>query len=94
MMQLSNFNSKPYHSCRRLNRNSTQKLIEWKRGERCLIPTNTRCWRPTKEKYLHKQIYQTKHRERLYKEIKDMFEKDIKKPVYDTLAKVFDKSLV
>ena len=81
MMQLSVVNFKPYHGCRRLNKNGTRKLIDWKRGERCLILTNTRCWRPTKEKYLCKKIYQARHRERLNKEIKDMFEKDIKKAV-------------
>ena len=50
MMQLSGVSSKPYHGCRRLNRNGTQKFIDWKRGGTYLILTNTRCWRPTKEK--------------------------------------------
>ena len=41
MMHLLVVNSKPYHGCKRLNRSSTQRLIDWKQGERCLIPTNT-----------------------------------------------------
>ena len=93
-MQVSAVNFKQYHGCRRINRSDTRQLIDWERGEQCLEPTNTRCWIPTKEKYFHKKIYQTRHRERLNKEIKDMFEKDVKKAVYDTLAKVFDESLV
>ena len=96
MMQLSAVNSKPYHDCRRLNRNGTRKLIHWKRGERSLIPTNARCWRPTKEKYLRKKYYQTTYRKRLKtkknnkkKEIKDIFEKHIMKVVYDTPSEGF-----
>ena len=84
MMQLLAVKSKPYHGCRRLNKSDTRKLIDWRRGERCLIPTNTRCWRPTKENYLLKKSYQARQRKRVSKEIKDMFEKDIKKAVYDS----------
>ena len=43
---------KTYHSCCRDNRNGTRKLIDYKRGERCLFPTNNRYWRKTKAKYL------------------------------------------
>ena len=94
-MQISAVNFKWYHGCRSINRNGTWQLIDFKTGEQCLVPTNnTRCWRPTKEKYFHKKIYQTRYRERLNKEIEDMFEKDVKKAVYDTLVKVFDESLV
>ena len=49
-MQVSTVNFKQYHGCRRINRNDTRQLIDWERGEQCLVPTNTRCWRPTKEK--------------------------------------------
>ena len=94
-MQISAVNFKWYHGCRSINRNGTRQLIDWKIREQCLVPTNnTRYWRPTKEKYFRKKIYQTRCRERLNKEIKDIFEKDVKKAVYDTLVKVFDESLV
>ena len=30
---------KTYHGCCRVNRNGTRKLVDYKRGERCLFPT-------------------------------------------------------
>ena len=43
---------KRYHGCCRVNGNGTRKLIDYKRGERCLSPTNNRYWRKRKAKYL------------------------------------------
>ena len=57
-MQVSAVHFKRYHGCRRLNRNGTRQLIVWKRGEQCIVPTNTTCWKPTKEKYLSKKVRQ------------------------------------
>ena len=57
-MQVSAVNFKQYHGCRRLNRNGTWQLINQKIGEQCIVLTNTRCLKPTKEKYLCKKIYQ------------------------------------
>ena len=94
MMQPSTVKSKPYQGCRRLIKNGTLKVIDWRRGERCLLQTNTRCGRPTKETYLHKKSYQTRQRERLVKKTMEIFEKDIKKAVYNMVAKIVDKSLV
>ena len=82
-MQVSTVNFKRYHGCRRINRNGTGQLINWERGEQCLVPTNTRCWRPTKEKYLCKKIYQTRRRERLNNKIKDMFKKNLIKQFFN-----------
>ena len=32
----------PYHGCHKKNRNETHKEIDYKRGKRCLFPTNNR----------------------------------------------------
>ena len=55
------------HNCGRGNRNRTRKLIVYKRGERYLFPTNDRCWRKTKAKYLVERPYLTCQRVRLLK---------------------------
>ena len=34
---------KRYHGCSRVNRNGTNKLIDYRRGERCICPTNNCC---------------------------------------------------
>ena len=41
-----------YHGCGLANRNDIRKLMNYKRREKCLLPTNRRCWRKTKRKYL------------------------------------------
>ena len=46
-----------YHGCGRFNRNSTRKLINYKRRERFLFRTNDCCWRKTKPKYLVERPY-------------------------------------
>ena len=50
--QTTQFSIKAYHGCWRVNENSTRKLIYYKRGERCLFPTNNRYWGRTKAIYL------------------------------------------
>ena len=35
--QATQFSIKAYHDCWRVNKNSTRKLIDYKRGERCLF---------------------------------------------------------
>ena len=41
-----------YLGCGLANRNDTRKLMNYKRREKCLPPTNRHCWRKKKRKYL------------------------------------------
>ena len=40
-----------YHACSYRNRNGTRKKIQY-RGEQCVNPVHTSCWRTVKKKYL------------------------------------------
>ena len=40
-----------YHCCDTVNRNNTRKLVNYRRGNQCLCPTNKGYWRKTKAKY-------------------------------------------
>ena len=63
---------KRHHGCGRVNRNSTRKLIDYRRGKRCICPTNNRCWKETKAKYLLRRPYLTRRRVRLLKLLKQI----------------------
>ena len=39
-----------YHGCRYRNRNGTRKRIQYNKGEQCLVPVHSFCWRPVKRK--------------------------------------------
>ena len=58
---------KRYHGCWKVNRNGTRKLIDYRRGERCICPTDNRRWKETKAKYLIQRPYLTRRRIRLLK---------------------------
>ena len=58
------------HGCSLVNRNGTHKLTNYKRGEKCLLPTNSCCWRKTKRKYLIDRPYLTRRRVRILKLLK------------------------
>ena len=45
-----------YHGCDRVNRNVIRKLIDYQRGETCLLATSEQCWRQTKAKYLNEKL--------------------------------------
>ena len=59
-----------YHGCGLVNRNDTRKLIDYKRGGKCLLPTNSRGWRKTKRKHLVDRPYLTHRRVRILKLLK------------------------
>ena len=63
--QATQFSIKAYHGCWRVNKNDTCKLIYYKRGGRCLFPTNNQCWRRKKAKYLLHRPYLTRRRVRI-----------------------------
>ena len=44
-----------YHGCDRVNRNRTRILIDYQKGQTCLLATNEQCWGQTKTKYLNKK---------------------------------------
>ena len=48
-----------YHSCDTVNRNSTRKLVNYRRGYQCLCPTDKKYWRKTKAKYRINYVYFT-----------------------------------
>ena len=45
---------KKYHGCKKRNRSSTRKLIDYFRGDKCSKPTFYPYWRKTKDKYTYK----------------------------------------
>ena len=57
-----------YHGCSYRNRNGTRKKIQYNRGEQCVNPVQTSCWRPVKKKYLgfSPRIYLTRYRENYF----------------------------
>ena len=59
-----------YHGCHeKKNRNGTHEEIDYKRGKRCLFPTNSRCWRPINMKYMEQRQYHTRQRAKLHKRV-------------------------
>ena len=40
-----------YHGCDIVHRNGTRKLVDYRRGNQCLCPTDKGYWRKTKSKY-------------------------------------------
>ena len=51
----------PYHGCHYANRNGTRKLIDYGRGEQCVLPTNKRFWKiDVKDKYMIRKAYFTR----------------------------------
>ena len=58
-----------YHSCSYRNRNGTIKKIQYNRGEQCVNPVHTSCWRPVKKKYLGfpPRAYLTRYRKNYFK---------------------------
>ena len=77
-----------YHSCHQKNRNGTHKEIDYKRRKQYLFPTNNRCSRPTKLKYLEWKPYHTRQRARLHREVRSDLEYNVKKTIYKTLKRV------
>ena len=65
--EVTQFSVERYHGCGKINRNGARKLIYYKRGERCLFPTNGHCWKKAKAKYLVERPYLTRWRVRLLK---------------------------
>ena len=60
IVEVTQISVKGYHGCCKVKRNDTRKLIDYKRGERYLFPTNSHCWKKTKAKYLVKRLYLTR----------------------------------
>ena len=54
--QTTQFSIKAYHGCWRVNENSTRKLIYYKRGEKCLFPTNNRHWGRAKAIFIRQTL--------------------------------------
>ena len=48
-----------YQSCDIVNKNSTRKLIDYRRGSQCFYPTDKGYWRKTKSKYRINYVYFT-----------------------------------
>ena len=56
-----------YHGCQHRNRNGTRKKIQYNKGEQCINPVHTACWRKTKKKYLSPKVYNTTYWRKFYK---------------------------
>ena len=75
-----------YHGCRYRNRNGTGKEIEYNRGEICVLPIHTACWRKTKKKYLSPKVYHTRYRRKLYEKglfLASLFNRQLLHPKYE-----------
>ena len=48
-------------SCDIVNKNSTRKLVDYRRGSQCFYPTDKGYWRKTKSKYRINYIYFTQY---------------------------------
>ena len=72
IVEVTQISAKRYHGCCKVKKNDTRKLIDYKRGERCLFLTNSHCWEKTKAKYLVKRPYLTHQRVRLLKLLKQI----------------------
>ena len=59
-----------YHHCTFQNRNRTRKLIDYKRGQTCVLATDEYCWKQVKQKYLVKKNHYTQKRR---KELSNFF---------------------
>lgn len=57
--EVTQFSVERYHGCGKVKRSSTYELTHYKRGERCLFPTNSHCWKKAKAKYLVERPYLT-----------------------------------
>ena len=62
-----------YLGCDRVNRKGTTKLIDYQRGETCLLATNEQCWRRTKAKYLSKKTCLTRQRQKYMKCLRNFY---------------------
>ena len=51
-----------YHGCGFQSRNGARKLIDYKRGQNCILVTDEYCWKQTKQKYLVKKNHYTRKR--------------------------------
>ena len=47
---------------------TTRKKREYNRGEICVVPVHTACWRKTKKKYLNPKVYHTRYQRKLYEQ--------------------------
>ena len=50
-----------YHGCNTVNKNSTRKLIDYRRRSQCSYPTGKGYWRKTKSKYRINYVYFTRY---------------------------------
>ena len=61
---------KKYHGCTKRNKNGTQKIIDYARGDKCSLATSNPYWRKAKNKYKYKgKIYLTR---KTVKELKQL----------------------
>ena len=56
-----------YHGFGYRNRNGTRNKKKYNRGEVCINPVYTACWRKTKNKYSNPRVYNTRYRRNVYK---------------------------
>ena len=75
-----------YQDCQYRNRNGTIKKIECNRGEICVVPVHTVCWRKTKKKYLRPKVYHTRYQRKLYEKrlfLASLFNQQLLHPKYE-----------
>ena len=75
-----------YHGCQYRNKNGTGKEIEYNRGEICVLPIHTACWRKTKKKYLSPKVYHTRYLRQLCEKglfLASLFNRQLLHPKYE-----------
>ena len=84
--------SKRYHGCRYRIKNGTRRLIDFKRGEKCVLATHEPYWRPVKLKYLRGRYYDTRAaRKSFIKEFREQYRDVVRKIMFDSIIKKFGK---
>ena len=51
----------PYHGYNHWNRNGIRKYIDYSRGYQCILPTQKRYWKKTKDKYKERGVCWTRY---------------------------------
>ena len=84
--------SKRYHGSRYRIKNGTRRLIDFKRGEKCVLATDEPYWRPVKLKYLRGRHYNTRAaRKSFIKEFTEQYRDVVRKIMFDSITKSVKK---
>ena len=86
--------SKCYHVCRYRKKNGTRRLIDFKRGEKCVLATDEPYWRSVKLKYLRGRHYDTTAAQKDFiKEFGEQYRDVVRKIIFDAITEKLGKDI-